>query len=173
MMALSNCSSISIKSSRAISPYLTVKAYCLSIVQLSQIACNSFIFLISGNFGWTALGAWKQILQASNPLSFLVILQTNISLPDDSCDWTELLNRDNPWSQRRFLLSWCLGRVSQICYDVMNTNRHKNKQRINTHHDVRKSKRCKHIENALLFLNNKFSFSKSRTVHVRGAGKSI
>ena len=33
----------------------------------------------------------------------------------------------------------------------MQTNT-KNKQRINTHHDAKKSKRCKHVENAHLFL---------------------
>ena len=48
------------------------------------------------------LGARKQILWANSPFSFLVASQTNVSLHDDSCDWTEPLNRDNPWSHRRF-----------------------------------------------------------------------
>ena len=108
------------------------------------------------------LGARKRTLRANNPFSFLVSSQTNASLPDDSCDWTELLNRDNPWSQRRFLLSWCLERVSQTCYDVMNANKYKNKQQINTHHNARKNKRCKYVKNAALFWNDKFLFFENK-----------
>ena len=61
-------------------PYLAVKAFCLSSVQLSQMVFNSVIFLISG------MGAWKQILQADSPPSSLAILQTTASLFDESCD---------------------------------------------------------------------------------------
>ena len=54
----------------------------------------------------------------------------------------------------------------------MNANRHKKKQRMNTHHDAKRSKKCKHVKNAPYFWNDKFSSLKARTVHVHGAGKS-
>ena len=51
----------------------------------------------------------------------------------------------------------------------MNANKHKNKQRINTHYDARKSKRCKHIENAPLFLEQQiFIFESEDSACPRG-----
>ena len=45
-----------------------------------------------------------------------------------------------------------------------------NKQLINTYHDARKTKKYKHVENAFLFFEERFSFWKTRTTHVRGQG---
>ena len=42
---------IDLGSSRAISPYLVVKAFWLSTVQLSQMVFSSYSFLTSGIFG--------------------------------------------------------------------------------------------------------------------------
>ena len=42
----------------------------------------------------------------------------------------------------------------------MNANKHKKKQ-INTNHDARKGKRCKHVENAPLFLEQQIFIFES------------
>ena len=45
----------------------------------------------------------------------------------------------------------------------MNANRHeKNKQWIKTHHYARKSKRCTHVESALLFLEQQIFVFESK-----------
>ena len=51
----------------------------------------------------------------------------------------------------------------------MNANKHKKKQRINTHHDAKKSKICKHVENASLFLEQQiFVFESEDNACPRG-----
>ena len=51
----------------------------------------------------------------------------------------------------------------------MNAKKHNNRQRINTHHDAKKGKRCKHIENAPLFLEQQiFVFESKDSACPRG-----
>ena len=66
-----------------------------------------------------------------------------------------------------------LGKYSKSIMRFMDANKQKgNKQLINTYHDVRKSKKCKHVENAPYFLEERFLFWENKDSACPGVGRS-
>ena len=171
MMALSNCSSTSTGSNIAISPYLTIK---------------TFFFLLSNSPRWLSiltafnLGnlridcVWELENKTSGQTIFLFPLQFYgplfhflVSLVERSC-WTLAIHDLN----KSLLLSWCLGPVSQICYDVYVYRKARaNTQLISTYRECREKNANKlEMPHFIIFKRNRFSFLKTRTLHVRGRG---